>query len=190
MQEQQSSRCNRMQMHLETLFAKLPLTKWYTDECYACLLICLEHHEHKSKTPTDLYNLDGLLAELDLVWSKPLSDSERNIIGHTSIAAERAAEGIACIIIRLFTEYNVIKRVVHNGGFDFWLSRKEDDEDFLFQNAARLECKGRTFLKRDSQVRQLARDALGQTNPSDCTGKPAYAVVAEFSRPIIYLVEK
>lgn len=192
MQEQQASVANENQLDLEKLFTDLPvMTEWRAGECYSALLVCLEHHNHQSGTQADLCNLDETLAALELVWSKPIDDNDRRNWGAPRNAVEDAAEGIAWLIIHRFTEYTVIERSNIGSGVDFWLGDKEDVGNLVFhQRKARMEVKGRGNLPYESQIRQVVDDALEQTTRSDYTGLPAYIVVTEFGRPVIYLVQR
>ncbi len=191
MQDQQANPSNGNQLNLESLFSELPvMTEWYAGECYSALLVCLEHNHHKSGTETDLRDLTKTMERLELVWTKPIEDNDRRNWGGPSNAAERAGEGMAWLIIHEFTDYTVIKRSLKKTGVDFWLGYKEDVEKLVFQDKARMEAKGRTELKYDSQIQRVVTKALEQTEQSDNTKLPAYIVVTEFSRPVIYLVEK
>ena len=191
MQDQQANPSNGNRLNLESLFSELPvMTEWYAGECYSALLVCLEYNDHKSGTEADLRDLNETIVRLKLVWTKPIEDNDRRNWGGPSNAAERAGEGIAWLIIHEFTDYTVIKRSLKKTGVDFWLGYKEDVEKLVFQDKARMEAKGRTELKYDSQIQQVVKKAREQMEQSDSTKLPAYIVVAEFSRPVIYLVEK
>ncbi len=196
MQEQTSDYASRKTLNLELLFSDLPvMTDWYAEECYSALLICLEYHNHKSGTETDLHNLNETLVmlemvKLELVWTKHIEDDDRRIWGGPSNAAERAGEGMAWLIIHEFTDYTVINRSLKKTGVDFWLGYKEDAEKLVFQEKARVEAKGRTELKSYSKINRVLEKAVEQTEQSDSTNLPAYIVLTEFSRPEIYLVEK
>lgn len=191
MQDQQANPSHGNQLDLESLFSELPvMTDWYAGECYSALLVCLEHNNHRSGTEADLRDLNEMLARLELVWKKPIDDNDRRNWGGPSNAAERAGEGMAWLIIHRFTDYTVIRRSLKKTGVDFWLGNKEDVEKLVFQDKARMEAKGRTELKYDRQIQRVVNKALEQTEQSDNTKLPAYIVVTEFSRPVIYLVEK
>lgn len=191
MQDQQANPSNGNQLDLESLFSELPvMTEWLAGECYSALLVCLEHHKHKSGVEAGLRTLDETLDTLELVWSKSIDENDRRNWGVPGNAAERAGEGIAWLIIHKFTDYIVIERSNKKSGIDFWLGDKKDVDKLVFQNKARMEAKGRTELKYESQIRQVVNEALDQTRRSDFTRLPAYVVVTEFSRPVIYLVER
>jgi len=182
---------NRIQLDLELLFSDLPImTEWLAGEYYSALLVCLEHHNHKSGIEALLQNLDETLARLELVWSKPLDEYDRRSWGGPGNAAETAGEGIAWLIVHLFTDYAVIERSARGSGVDFWLGDKGDVDKLIFQTKARMEAKARTHIQYDSGIREVLKKALEQTEKSDHTDLPAYIVVTEFSRPVIYLVQK
>lgn len=190
MEDQQDYTSSVVQLDLESLSDLPVMTDWYAGECYSALLVCLEHNSHTSGTETDLRNLNETLERLNLVWTRSIEDNDRRNWGGPSNAAERAGEGMAWLIIHRFTDFTVIKRSLKKTGVDFWLGYKQDVEELVFQDKARMEAKGRTELRYESHIRQVVNKALEQTELSNSTGMPAYIVVTEFSRPVIYLVEK
>ncbi len=190
MRDQQVNTVNVSQVNLETLFSDLPvMTDWYAGECYSALLVCLEHHKHKSGIETELRNLNETLHRFELVWTKPIEVEDRRLWGGPSNAAERAGEGMAWLIIHWFTDFTVIRRANKKTGVDFWLGHKEDVENLVYQDKARMEAKGRTELEFDSYIRRVVNQALEQTRQSESTRLAVYVVVTEFSRPVIYLVK-
>ena len=102
----------------------------------------------------------------------------------------KGGEGIAFLTIIAFTEYTVIERSQIGEGIDFWLARKEDVDEFSFQRDARMEVKGITEAEYESQIIGQVRNGIEQSKGSDDTGLPAYIIVTEFSRPVVYMVQR
>lgn len=178
-------------LDLETLFADLPfLTQWLAEQYYSALVVCLEYLRHEPGIQVEVRNLLESLADLKIQWSKPISEDDFRSWGEPRNAVEYAAEGIAWLIIRKFTDYTVMERSHIGDGVDFWLGTNADAKKRIFQRRARMEVKGRLRLTYDSQLRQVLREALRQTDRSDYTELPAFIVLVEFSRPLIYLVRK
>jgi hypothetical protein len=95
-------------------------------------------------------------------------------------ATEFGACGVAILVMRDLTGFTV-QRAFKGGGFDYWLGMA--DEEKPFQNLARLEVSG---IRRGNR-RQIAariRGKLQQDHPTD-GGLPAYAIVVEFSAPVV-----
>ena len=179
------------QMNLEQLFGNLPeITPWLAGEYYSALVVCLEHHNHRTGIAAALRNLDETIIGMELIWSKEIDDTDRRVWGHPRNAVEQAAEGLAWLIIHRFTDYTVIGRSSIGDGVDFWLGDKADVDSLVFQRKARMETKGRLSLQYDSQIQRVVHEALRQSARSDYTNLPVYVVVAEFSRPVVYLVQK
>lgn len=178
-------------LDLEQLFEDLPFfTQWLAEQYYSALVVCLDYHGHEPGIHVELRSMLESLADMEIQWSKPISENDFRSWGEPRNAVEYAAEGMAWLIIRRFTEYTVIERSYIGDGVDFWLGANADAKKRIFQRKARMEVKGRLRLQYDSQIRQVLRDAARQTDRSDYTGLPAFIVMVEFSRPLVYLVRK
>ena len=98
--------------------------------------------------------------------------------------------GVAILVILAFTEYTVLRRmdIDEKTGMDYWLSKNANlsdlTENFLLGDA-RLEVAGRRPASTKS-IEKLVRDKLERSSRSDNTGKLAYVVVLEFSKPLVY----
>jgi len=87
------------------------------------------------------------------------------------------------------TDYTVVERARIGDGFDFWLSRSDDDDQFLFQREAGLEAKGLTDAQYPSQIVSAVNDGIDQIKNSVNADLPAWVLATEFSRPVIYMVQ-
>ena len=54
----------------------------------------------------------------------------------------------------------------------------------------RLEVAGRRSIQKIGSIERIVREKIKQTRKSDKTGKPAYVIVVEFSRPVIYFEKR
>ena len=180
---------NPTQLALEGLFSDLPgITKPLAGSCYEAILICLEHHNHQSGVKCDLNNLDEKIYTLEITWTGQTSEQTRRAWGEPRNAVEDGAVGVAYLTVPQFTEYSVIERANIGNGLDYWLGYKEDVARSQFLPKARLEVSGILEQRYSSAIQQRVKEKLEQTKRSDNTELPAYVVVAEFSRPVIYLV--
>lgn len=93
-------------------------------------------------------------------------------------AVEEGATGIAMLLILEETGRVTVERSSKGTGFDHWLSTPTDAEDGL----ARMETSG-ILRGTEKAIRDRVRQKLKQTERSDGTKLPAFAIVVEFSRP-------
>jgi hypothetical protein len=83
------------------------------------------------------------------------------------------------LLVLAMTDLTVVKRSVKGTGFDYWLGKKEADEEDNFQECVRLEISG--ILSGDnSTIKKRVLDKLRQTQRSDHLGLPALVIVTEF----------
>lgn len=182
---------NQTHLDLEQLFEDSPgMTEWLAGLCYKAILICLEHHGHESGVQSDLHSLEEKLAALEIVWTEQIDEKTRRAWGEPRNAVEDAAVGIAHLIIPKFTEYTVIERSNIGEGVDYWLGRQEDADRFVFQHKARLEVSGILDAQYTSRIVQRVKEKMEQTEQSDRSALPAYVIVVEFGRPVIYMVKR
>jgi hypothetical protein len=99
-------------------------------------------------------------------------------------ATDRGACGIAILVVREMTGLTVLERAVIGNGIDYWLAPEGDDSELPFQRTARLEVSG-ILHGTDADITTRKKQKRKQTEQSDGTGLPAYAVVVEFSRPVV-----
>ena len=182
---------NQTRLDLEQLFGDLTgITEWLAGSCYEAILICLEHHGHESGVQSDLHSLEEKLVALEIVWTEQIDEKIRRAWGEPRNAVEYAAVGIAHLIIPKFTEYAVIERSNIGEGVDYWLGNQEDVDRFVFQHKARLEVSGILDAQYTSRIVQRVKEKMEQTKQSDYSALPAYVLVVEFRRPVVYMVKR
>ena len=178
-------------LNLNHLTTDIPaLTGSYAGYIREAIVMCFNHHAHDSGVFCVIRDFDAMLATARIVWSTEYSGRIGRAFGALAKAAELAGEGIAFLTILNLTEYTIIERSHVGSGVDFWLGYKDEATASIFRRAARLEVKGRTELPSAGAIRQVARQAVEQTRQSDHTRLPAYIIVSEFSRPIVYMVQR
>ena len=180
---------NTVILDMDDLNADIPaLTDALTLRMQEAVVMCMEPHGHSSGVSCDLRNFDEVLADLRIQWKMSYSESIRRSFGDSRNAAERAGEAIAILIILAFTNYTVVERARIKSGFDFWLSRTDDDDDYLFQHEMGLESKGLSHARFASDITGAIKDGIAQIVNSKNAEVPALVVATEFSRPVIYMV--
>lgn len=127
--------------------------------------------------------LQGMLKDAAaLIWEPiAVTDQMQRAWRDTDDIAEYAASGIACLLIRGYTEYTVIERAYKDRqhGFDYWLGVEDDP---LFTYRGRLEISGIYRAKR-GQLRQRVQRKREQVAASHHLELPAYIVVVALNTP-------
>ena len=157
---------------------------------YGAIVMCLHNHSCEFKVLCEVKDLEKTLHETAIVWTREMSNEIEDTFGSPSNAAELAGEGIACLTIRAFTKYKVVRRAIRGEGVDFWLAERQDTDSYPFQFAARMESKGITEARYLSDILTQVNKGIKQSRRSDCTRLPAYIIVTEFGEPVIYMVQR
>lgn len=143
---------------------------------------CLEDRGHSNGV--SLKVVGAFSKTFKLIWDA-IDDRTRRFCQDAEVATEHGAYGIAFLLIKKLTDYNVIERSKKGPGFDFWLGKENDS---LFNNKARLEVSG--IRNGDmGEIRTRVNQKMAQTKPSDGS-LSAYIVVVEFSMPLSEVVKK
>ena len=177
-------------LDLDDLTTDIPaLTDSFAKQMQEAVVMCMTPHHHSSGVAGDIRDLDTVLAEFQIKWTTSYSERAKRAFGDARNAAERAGEGIAILTVLALTEYTVIERAPIGGGFDFWLSRRDDDDTFLFQRDAGLEVKSLSDAKYNSEIVRAVRRGIDQAQRANHAKLPLLVLAAEFSRPVIYMVQ-
>ena len=130
-------------LDLDQLTIDIPaLTDSFATQMKEAVVMCMTPHNHASGVACNLRDLDQVLGEVKIKWQTLYSKRIIRAFGDARNAAERAGEGIAILTILARTDYTVIERARIGDGFDFWLSRSDDDEQFPFQYEAGVRSQG------------------------------------------------
>ncbi len=153
-------------------------------------MVCLDSQNHESDVHCELKSLKETMSMLRLTWNEAVTQQMKNTWYDRREATEMGAAGLAILVILSRTNYTVLRRMDQDEdtGMDYWLSTRptagELTENFLLKHA-RLEVAGRRPATTKT-IEKLVRDKLNRSRKSDDTGKLAYVVVVEFSKPVVY----
>lgn len=153
-------------------------------------MVCLDSQKHASGVNCEMKSLNETLSMLRLSWNETVTQQMKNTWYDRREASEVGAAGLAILVILSRTKYTVLRRmdIDEDTGMDYWLSKNTSagsvTENFL-QGDARLEVAGRR-RENTKSIEKLVRDKLKRSRKSDGTGTVAYAVVVEFSKPVVY----
>jgi len=177
-------------LDLDDLTTDIPaLTASLAIHMQEAVLMCMNPHNHVPGVLCVVRDLDDELAIVRLQWKVSYSERIRRAFGDSRNAAERAGEAIAILTVLAFTGYTVSKRARIGSGFDFWLARSDDVDEYPFQHNMGLESKGLSHARYTSQIVTAINGGLAQIRKSKFAGLPALVVATEFSRPVIYMVQ-
>lgn len=125
-------------------------------------------------------------SKCNVIWDLDVTDQMQRTWKPQNMT-EPGACAVAILLIEELTEYTVVDLSYRGSGFDYYLGKRRSPTPF--KNSARLEISG--ILKGNkSDFNRRVKEKLEQTEPSDHTGLPAYAVVVKFDVPISKVVEK
>lgn len=153
-------------------------------------MVCLNSQGYSSGVHCEMKSLKKTCSILRINWTGDVTDQMRNTWYDRREASEFGAAGLAILVILSRTKYTVLRRmdIDEDTGMDYWLSNSNSagsvSENFL-QGDARLEVAGRR-RENTKKIEKLVRDKLKRSKKSDGTGTPAYVVVVEFSKPVVY----
>ncbi len=149
---------------------------------------CLTDQGH---SPGVVLQVDGSYDQkMELNWDFIVDDNINRCYEDQETATEWGATGISFLLILRLTQFTAIERSRKGTGFDFWLGHREDVDQYIFSNKARLEISG---IRKGNvnDVNKRAKIKIKQTDRSDETTQlPAYISIVEFSQPYSRISEK
>jgi len=148
--------------------------------------VCLDDRGHREPVKLQLRKIDE--PRFVLQWPD-VTDTMRRAYNDLQRATELGACGVALLLVRGLTGLTAIRASRKGTGFDYWLGGNDDNDELVFQDAARLEVSG-ILCGTDSQFLTRVKQKLKQTEASDETGLRAYAVVVEFGKPRAEVAER
>lgn len=153
------------------------------------VLMCMNPHNHVPGVLCAVRDLDAVLVTARIQWKMSYSEKIRRAFGNARNAAQKAGEAIAILTVTEITDYTVVERARIGDGFDFWISRSDDDHDYLFQQLIGLECKGLSNASYPSEIVAAVNRGIEQIKESPNANFPALVIATEFSRPVVYMVQ-
>ena len=139
--------------------------------------VCLESQGHRQGVA--LAVIDDRGHSYQLTWPSISTQQAEVAWADEEYTTEHGAMGVAILLIREVTDYEVIRRSAKGTGFDYWLG---DAAERPFQDKAKMEVSG---IRRGSarRLNERMRQKLSQMSRSDNLNIPGYAVVVEFGQP-------
>jgi hypothetical protein len=175
-------------LNLHQLAEGIPALTRSLGEVHAeCAAVCLEHQGHQESVELHVRGVKDVRFEL----SRPtVTDQMRRAHFDLQRATEYGACGVALLLAREVTGLTAIEQSRKGTGFDYWIGAADQPPSTLvFQKSARLEISG-LLSATEKQFAGRIRQKLRQSEPSDKTGLPAFAIVIDFGRPQAEVAER
>ena len=139
--------------------------------------VCLESQGHN---PGAVLTVRGHQeGRYTLTWAPISAQARSRAYNEQERATEMGAEGIAVLVVKAATGYEVIRRSRRGDGFDYWLGERGPRE-FIAQ--AGLEVSG-IRAGSEGQLRARLREKRQQVAQGGRQQWTTYVIVVEFSRP-------
>ncbi len=146
--------------------------------------VCLESQGHAQGVR--LIVVGGSRTGYTLEWSSISAQRAADAWNDGEYTTEHGAVGIAILLIREETEYEVIRSSRKGTGFDYWLGQADERP---FQGKARMEVSG-IRQGNASHMRRRVWEKLDQMSRSDYLNLRGYAIVIEFGQPAAEIAKK
>lgn len=167
-------------LHLESLEDGIPVIPkqaagFYKQNC----IVCLDNQKHKNGVRLKVKHYDDSDVVFQVLWSDVVTDELRRAYADLVKATENAACAIALLIVREITNFTAIEQASRGTTIDYYLGYKEEINDLIFNNAARLEVSGILQEDESNTVDSRIRDKQRRLKP----GISTFIIVVEFGYP-------
>ena len=166
---------------LDTLDNGIPVipgeaAAFYKQNCMICFNICGHNSGVILATVYDDQNL-----KIEICWDGQVTDELCRAYRDLQKATEFASCALALLLVRELTDYVTIEQSVRGTTIDYYLVPKDQNSNFFFNYAARLEVSG--ILKENPQnsVEKRITQKLKRLKKEE--GLEDLIIIVEFSRP-------
>jgi hypothetical protein len=149
-------------------------------------MVCFYNNGHSSGVNLSVtYN--GSLTNFEIFWTDEVTEQLLKVYSDPNQATEKAAVAIALISVRELTEFTAIEQSCIGTTIDYYLTRQRQENNLIFNHAARLEVSGILTENEDNTVEGRIREKTRRLR-RDGDLRDFIAVV-EFSKPWSKMVE-
>jgi len=156
---------------------------FYKEQC----MVCFHKNGHRSGVALKVIH-QGTCSTFQVYWTGDVT--ERMLLSayvdHNKLV-DFGACAIALLLIPKLTGYKVIQQSAIGTTIDYYLAPQDQNDDLIFNHAARLEVSGILKESETNTVEARVKRKLGRLKESRL---PAYIIVVEFSQPWSEMVEK
>lgn len=144
-------------------------------------VVCLSDQGHCSGVEIGV-EYDGVERCFGLEWEGIVDDRMARCYRDLVKAAEHGACAIALLLVGELTEFVAVEQAVRGNTVDYYLSRKEDRDELLFNQSARLEVSGILVETEYNTIPKRIGEKRRRLVPDE--NLPSIIVVVEFSQPM------
>lgn len=162
---------------------------FYKEQC----MVCFHKNGHRSGVNLHVSYEDSDDA-FQIVWSGDVTD---RMLNYAYVDKKKCIDFGACAIALLLvpelTSYQVERASDANGsGIDYYLGLQGQDDDLIFNHAARLEVSGILQENKNNTVQQRVNEKKKRLSESSSISDftPTYIIIVEFSRPWSKVVQE
>lgn len=151
-----------------------------------CAAVCFHSQGHKSGIKLPFSN--GETIENSLVeWTIEVTDKMMSSYFDEKRTTDFGAMGVSILLASNLTDYTHFSTSETNNGFDFWLTKSDDDLNFI---SARLEISGIRKETKQNTVKSRLKIKEKQILKSANSRSICYVSIIEFSKPEAKFIQK
>ncbi len=177
-------------IQLEDLSKQAPVltedgARFYRENC----MVCFASQQHDNGVALHV-DVDDTLERISVAWQGVVTPKMLVSYRDQDKRVDFGACAVALLIMPVFTGYAAVEPSATGDGVDYYLTRPGDDDELIFNGAARLEVSGiqrenesNTVADRVSRKRRRLR-RLRKSSPANPTkDPPTFICVVEFGLP-------
>lgn len=174
-------------LELEDLSNGIPVISemaagFYIENC----MVCFDQNGHRSGVNLAVTHVDGT-ETVQINWRGEVTEQLKMSYRENTSATNHAACAIALMLVREFTEFTAVEQSVIGTSIDYMLvKKKRQNDDLLFNQAARLEVSGILKESSNNSLESRIREKVKRLKRSG--NLPDYIAVVEFGAPKSKLV--
>lgn len=174
-------------LRLESLADGIPVIfggghHWLIQKC----VFSLDRQGHASGVILRVVQDSCADCKFSLIWELEADEQLRRAHADSAESVEDSAKALSLLLIRELTPYTAVEQAQRGATVDYFLSKKDRNDDLIFNDTARLEFSGINAGEMQ-QVDARVKDKLGRLRDDPL---PAYIVVVEHKAPLAKMVVK
>jgi hypothetical protein len=172
---------------LESLSDRIPVIPeeavgFYKHNC----MVCFQLQGHQSGVILKVLYKSTTTA-FEIAWAGEITEQLLRAYRETTRATDFAACTIALILVRELTEFTAVEQSCIGTTIDYYLIPQRQNDDLIFNHAARLEVSGILAENEDNRVDDRIKQKVRRLKPEG--DLPDFIAVVEFSKPWSKMVE-
>ena len=157
-------------------------TGFYKEQC----MVCFHKNGHESGVMLEVRH-HQTCTSFQICWTGKVTDRmiSNAYVDHLKYV-DFGACAVALLLIRRITDYKAVQQSAIGTTIDYYLAPQDQDDDLIFNHAARLEVAG---ILKENENNTVKDRIMKKRNRLKESSLPTYIIVIEFSRPWSEMVE-